>query len=75
MIYATMENFMRDAVENTDNTNTDYSINWNFVDADTYAECSGYFKSDTRFYEMFDEIAETINTERAEEARCESQYA
>ena len=42
MIYSALESTMRNAVEKAENINEDYSINWNFVDADAYAECAGY---------------------------------
>tara|TARA_B110000305_G_C18999768_1_gene429981 strand:+ start:285 stop:497 length:213 start_codon:yes stop_codon:yes gene_type:complete len=64
---------MRNAVEKAENINEDYSINWNFVDADAYAECAGTWKNSEMFYEAFDEIADSIKAERREEADAETQ--
>ena len=60
MIYSALESTMRNAVEKAENINEDYSINWNFVDADAYAECAGTWKNSEMFYEAFDEIADSI---------------
>jgi hypothetical protein len=73
MIYSALESTMRNAVEKAENLNEDYSINWNFVDADAYAECAGFFKDPDDFYEAFNEIADTISEERTEEAAAETQ--
>jgi hypothetical protein len=64
---------IRDAVEKSENLNEDYSINWNFVDADAYAECRSFWKDDATFYESFNEIVDTIKAERSEEAAAETQ--
>ena len=73
MIYSALESTMRNAVEKTENLNEDYSINWNFVDADAYAECASTWKNSEMFYEAFDEIADMIVAERKEEAAAENQ--
>jgi len=73
MIYSALESTMRNAVEKTENLNEDYSINWNFVDADAYAECASTWKNSEMFYEAFDEIADMIVAERKEEAAAETQ--
>jgi hypothetical protein len=74
MIYSLLENTVRDAVNKDENINEDYSINWNFVDADAYAECRSYWKDDVDFYESFDIIANVIIAERKEEAYAERQF-
>tara|TARA_B110000503_G_scaffold133573_1_gene211315 strand:- start:5458 stop:5676 length:219 start_codon:yes stop_codon:yes gene_type:complete len=66
---------MRNAVEKAENLNEDYSINWNFVDADAYAECASFWKNNKMFYEAFDEIADAINAERTEESLAERQLS
>ncbi len=58
MIYAMLEIEMRDAVEKEENLNENGSINWNFVDADAYAECRSFWKDDEDFYDSFNEIAD-----------------
>ena len=73
MIYAMLEMEIRDAVEKAENLNENYSINWNFVDADAYAACRSYWKDDEDFYESFNEIADMIIAERSEEAAAETQ--
>lgn len=64
---------MRDAVNKDENLNENGTINWNFVDADAYAECRSFWKDDADFYESFDEIANTIIAEHIEEATAEFQ--
>jgi len=66
---------IRNSVEKSENLNDDYSINWNFVDADAYAECRSFWKDDEQFYESFDEIADMIIAERKEEADAERQLS
>ena len=73
MIYAMLEIEIRDAVEKDENLNENGSINWNFVDADAYAECRSFWKDDEDFYESFNEIADMIIAERKEEAAAETQ--
>ena len=73
MIYSMLEVQMRDAVVKAENLNEDGTINWNFVDADAYAECRSFWKDDADFYESFDEIANTIIAEHVEEAAAEVQ--
>lgn len=73
MIYSMLEVQMRDAVVKAENLNEDGTINWNFVDADAYAECRSFWKDDADFYESFDEIANTIIAEHIEEAAAEVQ--
>ena len=73
MIYSMLEIEMRDAIANPTNLYTDGSINWDFVDADAYAECRSFWKDDADFYESFDEIANTIIAEHIEEATAEFQ--
>jgi hypothetical protein len=73
MIYSMLEIQMRDAIANPTNLYTDGSINWDFVDADAYAECRSFWKDDADFYESFDEIANTIIAEHIEEATAEFQ--
>lgn len=75
MIHAMLEIEIRDAVEKAENLNEDYSINWNFVDADAYAECRSFWKDDEQFYESFNEIADMIIAERKEEADAERQLS
>lgn len=75
MIHAMLEIEMRDAVEKAENLNEDYSINWNFVDADAYAQCRSFWKDDEQFYESFNEIADMIIAERSEEANAERQLS
>ena len=66
---------MRDAVNKDENLNENGTINWNFVDADAYAECRSFWKDDEAFYESFDEIANTIPAEWTEEANAERQLS
>jgi hypothetical protein len=66
---------IRNSVEKSENLNDDYSINWNFVDADAYAECRSFWKDDEQFYESFDEIVDMIIAERKEEADAERQLS
>ena len=73
MIYAMLEVEIRNAVELDENLNENGSINWNFVDADAYAECRSLFSTDEMFYEAFDEICGVIISERKEEAAAETQ--
>lgn len=75
MIHSMLEIEIRDAVEKSENLNEDYSINWNFVDTDAYAECRSFWKDDATFYESFDEIVDTIKAERSEEANAERQLS
>lgn len=75
MIHAMLEIEIRDAVEKAENLNEDYSINWNFVDADAYAQCRSFWKDDEQFYESFNEIADMIIAERSEEANAERQLS
>ena len=75
MIYSMLEIGMRDAVEKEENLNENGSINWNFVDADAYAECRSYWKDDEDFYDSFNEIADMIISERKEEAAAERQLS
>ena len=74
MIYSMLEIAMRDAVNKDENLNENGSINWNFVDADAYAECRSFWKDDADFYESFDEIANMITAEWTEEANAERQF-
>jgi hypothetical protein len=66
---------IRDAVEKAENLNENGSINWNFVDADAYAECRSFWKDDEQFYESFNEITDIIIAERKEEANAERQLS
>lgn len=75
MIYAMLEIEIRDAVEKEENLNENGSINWNFVDADAYAECRSFWKDDEDFYESFNEIADMVIAERKEEADAERQLS
>ena len=75
MIYSMLEIEIRDAVEKSENLNEDYSINWNFVDADAYAACRSFWKDDEQFYESFDEIVDMVISERKEEADAERQLS
>jgi len=75
MIHSMLEIEIRDAVEKSENLNEDYSINWNFVDADAYAACRSFWKDDEQFYESFDEIVDMIISERKEEADAERQLS
>ena len=75
MIYSMLEIEIRDAVEKAENLNENGSINWNFVDADAYAECRSFWKDDEQFYESFNEITDIIIAERKEEANAERQLS
>ena len=75
MIYSMLEIEIRDAVEKSENLNEDYSINWNFVDADAYAACRSFWKDDEEFYDSFNEIVDMIIAERKEEADAERQLS
>jgi len=75
MIYAMLEIEIRDAVNKDENLNENGSINWNFVDADAYAECRSFWKDDEDFYESFNEIADMVIAERKEEADAERQLS
>ena len=75
MIYSMLEIEIRAAVEKSENLNDDYSINWNFVDADAYAACRSFWKDDEQFYESFNEIVDMIISERKEEADAERQLS
>ena len=75
MIHSMLEIEIRDAVEKSENLNEDYSINWNFVDADAYAACRSFWKDDEQFYESFNEIVDMIIAERKEEADAERQLS
>ena len=75
MIYSMLEIQTRDAVNKDENLNENGTINWNFVDADAYAECRSYWKDDEDFYESFDEIANMITAEWTEEANAERQLS
>ncbi|MDA9993217.1 hypothetical protein N9E09_00960 [bacterium] len=75
MIHSMLEIEIRDAVEKSENLNEDYSINWNFVDADAYAACRSFWKDDEQFYESFNEIVDMIISERKEEADAERQLS
>jgi hypothetical protein len=54
---------MRSAIDKDENKKEDGSINWNFVDADAYAECKNLFRSDADFYDAFDDIGDKIQME------------
>ena len=60
MIYSVLESTMRSAIDLDENKNEDGSINWNFVDADAYAECINLFRDSNEFYDAFNEVAEKI---------------
>jgi len=75
MIYSMLEIEIRAAVEKSENLNDDYSINWNFVDADAYAACRSFWKDDEEFYDSFNEIVDMIIAERKEEADAERQLS
>ena len=63
MIYNVLESKMREAIDLDENKKEDGSINWNFVDADAYAECRNFFRSDKDFYDNFDHIGDKIQME------------
>jgi hypothetical protein len=63
MIYSVLESTMRSAIDKDENKKEDGSINWNFVDADAYAECKNLFRSDADFYDAFDDIGDKIQME------------
>jgi hypothetical protein len=63
MIYSVLESTMRSAIDKDENKKEDGSINWNFVDADAYAECKNLFRSDADFYDAFDDISDKIQME------------
>ena len=75
MIHSMLEIEIRDSVEKSENLNEDYSINWNFVDADAYAACRSFWKDDEEFYDSFNEIVDMIIAERKEEADAERQLS
>jgi hypothetical protein len=54
---------MRSAIDLDENKKQDGSINWNFVDADSYMECKNLFRSDADFYEAFNDIGDKIQAE------------
>jgi|TARA_R110000851_G_scaffold230041_2_gene382811 hypothetical protein len=60
MINAILETAMRSAINLDENKNADGSINWNFVDADSYADCHKLFKDSNEFYQHFNTIADKI---------------
>ena len=64
MIYSVLESKMREAIDLDENKKEDGSINWNFVDADAYMDCSNLFRSDADFYEAFDDIGGKIQAEQ-----------
>ena len=72
--YITLRNVVEAVADRAENLNEDYSINWNFVDADAYTACREDFASEELFYEAFDEIAGNIIAERSEEAASEREY-
>lgn len=63
MIYSVLESTMRSAIDLDENKNKDGSVNWNFVDADSYMDCKNLFRSDADFYEAFDHIGNKIQQE------------
>jgi len=63
MIISVLESTMRTAIDLDENKKEDGSINWNFVDADSYTECKNLFRSNKDFYEAFDNIGDKIQAE------------
>tara|TARA_B110000977_G_scaffold192560_1_gene266258 strand:- start:113 stop:346 length:234 start_codon:yes stop_codon:yes gene_type:complete len=63
MIISVLESTMRTAIDLDENKKEDGSINWNFVDADSYMECKNLFRSNKDFYEAFDNIGDKIQAE------------
>ena len=51
------------ALKDSNNYNSDGTINWNFVDADSYMECKNLYRSDKDFYEDFNDIGDKIQAE------------
>jgi|TARA_B110000259_G_scaffold175197_1_gene210199 hypothetical protein len=64
MIISLLESTMRTAIDLDENKKEDGSINWNFVDADSYMECKNLFRSDKEFYDAFDSIGDKIFAEQ-----------
>jgi hypothetical protein len=64
MINSVLEATMRSAIELEENINEDGSINWSFVDADAYMDCSNLFRSNVDFYQAFNDIADKIEAEQ-----------
>ena len=60
MIYNVLESKMREAIDLDENKNQDGSINWNFVDADTYMRLNPVRDTVDMYYKLFNEIAEEI---------------
>ena len=69
MIHAILESTMRSAIELDENKEADGSINWNFVDADSYAAVHNLYRSDNDFYEAFNDIADKIESANAVESK------
>jgi len=72
--YATLQESINTATFDSDNWNTDGSINWSFVDADAFDECNKLFDGTAAFYEAFDEIVTAIRNEMREEADSEARF-
>lgn len=70
--FALLTESVRNAVNKDENLNADYSINWNYVDADAYDECIDLFDNTDTFYVAFDEVCDVIVAEIKDEARAEA---
>jgi hypothetical protein len=72
--YATLQESINTATFDSDNWNTDGSINWSFVDADAFDECNKLFDGTAAFYEAFNEIVTAIRVQMREEADSEARF-
>jgi hypothetical protein len=72
--YATLQESINTATFDSDNWNTDGSINWSFVDADAFDECNKLFDGTAAFYKAFNEIVTAIRVQMREEADSEARF-
>ena len=72
--YATLQESINTATFDSDNWNTDGSINRSFVDADAFDECNKLFDGTAAFYEAFNEIVTAIRVQMREEADSEARF-
>tara|TARA_B100001057_G_scaffold477457_1_gene546669 strand:- start:652 stop:864 length:213 start_codon:yes stop_codon:yes gene_type:complete len=54
----TMQEAFDKAIVNSENHNTDGSINWNFIDADVYMDANTYGMSQSEYIAKFDTMAD-----------------
>ena len=74
VIYSTLTESITKATFDSENWNTDGSINWSFVDSDAYHECFKLYSSVEGFYTDFNEIVNDIIAEMREEADAEARF-